>query len=323
MIFRCLQGLALALLLLVSPLAPAASVCDLDGAQDPGLQQELKAVLQREGLAAATDRGDLAVSLLVLSDPDRPMLAQINGDHMIYAASLPKIAILLGAAVALDEGQLRLDPVLEQDIHDMIRYSCNECSNRVLDRVGAEQLLDILQAPQFGFYDPEHGGGLWLGKPYGPAPAYHRDPLANLSHAATTFQVARFYCGLRQGELVSPEQTRLMLDAMSEPGIRHKFVKGLSGHDDLRLYRKSGTWRDFHADSALVETGEQAYVMVGLAHSKRGSRWLERLAEPLHEIATAVRRTQVDGGKTRLKAVNTSNSTRADTRKRLPREASR
>jgi beta-lactamase class A len=157
----------------------------------------------------------------------------------------------------------------------------------VLERVGPERVLDVLQSPHYGLYDPDFGGGLWLGKGYGPAPAYHRDPIANLSHGATTFQVARFYCGLEQGELVSPEQTELMRQAMVEPGIRHKFVKGLSGERGLRLFRKSGTWRDYHADSALVEAGERSYVMVALAHSPEGSKWMERLAKPLHQLAVS------------------------------------
>ena len=197
---------------------------------------------------------------------------------MIYAASLPKIAILLGAAVELDTGELERDPVLAQDIQDMIRYSCNSCANRVLERVGPERLLEILQEPRYEFYDADHGGGLWLGKPYGPSPAFHREPLEGLSHAATVYQVTRFYCALR-----------LMREAMANPGINHKFVKGLAGHDDLKMYRKSGSWRDFHSDSALVEAGDQAYVMVALAHNKRGSKWLERLAEPLHQLALSAK----------------------------------
>ena len=275
----------LAALLFFAPLGAGAAVCELADAEDEALQQQLTGLLEAQGLGPAVRRGDLAVSLLVMNDPERPRLAQVNGNRMIYAASLPKIAILLGAAVALDEGQLELDPALEQDIQDMIRYSCNQCSTRVLERVGPERVLDILQAPRFSFYDAAHGGGLWLGKAYGPAPAYQRDPLAGLSHGATTFQVARFYCGLEQGELVGPDQIRLMREAMSEPGIQHKFVKGLAKHDDLQMFRKSGTWRDFHADSVLVETGDQAYVMVALAHSKKGSIWMERLAEPLHQLA--------------------------------------
>ena len=153
-------------------------------------------------------------------------------------------------------------------------------------------MLEILQAPRYSFYDAEHGGGLWLGKAYGHSPAFHREPLEGLSHAATTYQVARFYCALRRGTLANPEQVQLMREAMVNPGINHKFVKGLAGHEDLEMYRKSGSWRDFHSDSALVETGDQAYVMVALARNKRGSKWLERLAEPLHRLALSAETLQ-------------------------------
>ncbi len=234
----------------------------------------------------AARRGELALALLILSDPDRPRLAQINGDEMIYAASLPKIAILLGAAVAIEEGQLVPDQALEKDIQDMIRYSCNDCATRVLRQVGHEQLLEVLQRPQYAFYDPQHGGGLWVGKEYGPSPAYRRDPLHNLSHGATVFEVSRFYCALQRDELVSAEQDQMMLEALSKPGLRHKFVKALSKHDGLEIYRKSGTWKTFHADSALVRDGDNAYVMVALANNPQGSKWLERLAEPMRQLAT-------------------------------------
>ncbi len=35
--------------------------------------------------------------------------------------------------------------------------------------------------------------GLCVGKEYGPAPAYRRDPLNNLSQGATALQTAHFY----------------------------------------------------------------------------------------------------------------------------------
>jgi len=285
---RLLRGIVLAALLCFSVAAFAAQpVCDLNGAQDPTLQQELLKLADEQGLTPAARRGELALGLLILSDPDRPRLAQINGDEMLYAASLPKIAILLGAAVAIEEGQLDPDPALEKDIQDMIRYSCNDCANRVLREVGHDQLLEVLQRPHFAFYDPQHGGGIWVGKEYGPTPAYHRDPLHNLSHGATVFEVARFYCALQREELVSPDQDQMMLEALSKPGIRHKFVKALSSHEGLEIYRKSGTWKTFHSDSALVRDGSDAYVMVALANNPRGSKWLERLAEPMLRLATA------------------------------------
>lgn len=263
----------------------APNHCELEQAGDPQLQQSLETLVDDLGLTEATERGDLALSLLVLTDDEHPRLAQINGNDMLYAASLPKIAILLGAAVGMDEGWLKPDRYLRQDIQDMIRYSCNDCANRVLDAVGGERLLEVLQSPKYGFYDAAAGGGLWLGKPYNKHPAFHRDPLKGLSHGATTYQVARFYCRLHESELVSPRQDRMMLEALSRPGINHKFVKGLSGETGLQLFRKSGTWRTFHADSALVRRGDEAYVLVALSRDHDGSQWLEQLAEPINALA--------------------------------------
>jgi beta-lactamase class A len=260
-------------------------VCDLSSAEDAELQRGLDELLAEEGLSTVAARGDLALTVLVLTNESHPRLAQVNGHRMLYAASLPKITILLGAAVALDRGRLTLDAGLRDDIHRMIRYSCNDCSNRVLERVGERELLALLQSPRYGFYDGAQGGGLWLGKAYGPGPAWQRDPLHGLSHGATTFQASRFYCGLHRGTLVSPRQTRLMLEALAQPGISHKFVKGLEPFGDIELFRKSGTWQTWHADSALVRDDEQVYVIAGLVHSPDGGEVLERLARPLHDLA--------------------------------------
>ena len=76
-----------------------------------------------------------------------------------------------------------------------------------------------------------------------------------------------------------------MLDTMSNPGINHKFVQGLQSYGGIEMFRKSGTWKTWHADSALVRSGDAVYVIVGLAHSAEGGRWLKRLAGPLHELA--------------------------------------
>jgi beta-lactamase class A len=210
----------------------------------------------------------------------------LNGDEMMYAASLPKIAILLGAFVQAERGRLRLDEPTLASLNRMIRNSSNADANALLAKVGEEALLDILTCPRYRFYDPAMGGGLWVGKPYGKAPAYRRDPLEGLSHGATAFQVARFYYLLDRGALVAPELTRLMKDALADPAIHHKFVKGLESRPDARLYRKSGTWRQFHSDSALVEGRWRRYILAGLAEDPRGGEWLERMAAPVDDLLT-------------------------------------
>ena len=253
--------------------------------KDSMLQQAVETVVRDRDLSHAVETRQLALAMLIVTDPDKPLLAELNGHHMVYAASLPKIAILLGAAVAIDEGRLELDEELRTNLHNMIRISCNSCATWVLGQVGRDQLLQTLRSPEYAFYDGNQNGGLWVGKDYGPSSAYRRDPLAGISHGATAFQAARFYYELQRGALVSPEQSEMMLDVLSRPGIWHKFVRGLSTYPDLELYRKSGTWKTYHADSVLVRTDGLAYILVGLANNPNGDAWLESLAAPLHEAA--------------------------------------
>jgi beta-lactamase class A len=277
-------ALAMTTLLFCGQLMGAEATRLLNESGDLQLQQALEVLVLEQNLAAAVNKQKLALVLVIVTDPDKPRLAEINGHHMVYAASLPKIAILLGAAVAIDEGRLELNDELQKDLDDMIRYSCNACATKVLGLVGREELLEILQSPEYNFYDQE-AGGLWVGKDYGPGSAYHRDPLSGLSHGATAFQAARFYYKLHTETLVSPEQSRMMLDVLSRPGISHKFVKGLEPYPNLEIFRKSGTWKTYHADSALIRTDGLAYIIVALANNANGAAWLEQLAGPLHELA--------------------------------------
>jgi beta-lactamase class A len=256
-------------------------------AHDLALQLELERVVRRQGLWNAVEKGELALLLAIVTDPDRPRLAQLNGHRMMYAASLPKIAILFGAVVSLERGRLQLTRSLYRDMIDMIRVSCNDCATRVLAQVGREELIELLQEPKYGFYDPDGEGGLWVGKDYGPSQAYHRDPLYGLSHGATAFQAARLYYRMQTGTLVGPEYTRLMLEALSRPAIEHKFVKGLKGIPGVEILRKSGSWRNYHSDSALVHYKDQTYIMVGLTTNQTGGQWLTQLAAPLNELAGA------------------------------------
>lgn len=236
------------------------------------------------GLSGEIAKGDLAVSLVDITEPQTPRMAMLNGDEMLYAASLPKIAILLGAFVEAERGRLTLDAQHMDTLGKMIRVSSNEAASEALRWVGIDRLIEILESPRFGLYDPRGAGGLWVGKSYGPEAAQKRDPLHNLSHGATAFQVARFYQMLDADALVAPELSTKMKDVMSRPGIVHKFVKGLAGIPGLAMFRKSGSWQDTHADSALVEADGRKYIMVGLAHNPNGGEWLVRLAPKLHAL---------------------------------------
>lgn len=282
-----IQRFLVILLLLATLPASAANKGDyprLRDSHDAVLQQQLDDIMATLGYHIAISSQRLAVVLVDITDLKKPRVAEINGDHMIYAASIPKLAILLGAFVEIRDGNLLLDEDNRESLTRMIRKSSNPDATRMLNLVGKERLQEIVQSEEFMLYDPELGGGLWVGKEYGKSPAYQRDPLRNMSHGANAMQVARVYYLLETGRIVEGELQREMKAMLGKPAIKHKFVRGLEGYPDVAIFRKSGSWKQWHGDSAIVEAGEKKYIVVGLAEDANGDAWLSRMIKPIHEL---------------------------------------
>lgn len=272
--------------------AMADGVADGDALReryDPDLQEGLETTLQHLSLDDDAAREKLCVTVVDITNLHEPRVAEVNGDHMMYAASMPKIAILLGAFVEAERGRLTLDQTNIESMTRMIRVSSNSDATRMLNLVGKRRVNRILQSEKYRLYDPAVNGGLWVGKEYAQGVAFERDPLHNLSHGATAMQTARFYYMLEAGELVNPKLTRLMKSMLSEPGIKHKFVKGLAGMPGVKIYRKSGSWQHWHADSALIEAEGRKYILVALADDSRGGDWLAALAPEVHRLIVPTR----------------------------------
>ena len=256
---------------------------------DPKLQKALVTRLGSLRLKNATARKQLSVVVVDITDTASPKMAYVNPNLMMYAASLPKIAILLGAFEKIANGEMDLNDETLEKLKLMIRNSSNEAATEMLHRVGMEYLSELLQSPRYRLYDTEKNGGLWVGKDYGKARAWKRDPLHNLSHGATALQVARFYYLLETGQLVSPELSKLMKSILADTEIEHKFVKGLKDiQPDLEIYRKSGTWGPYHSDSAIIEHHGRRYIAVALAKSRHGEQWLQKLIVALDGIICPV-----------------------------------
>ena len=206
----------------------------------------------------------VGIAIADVTDPRRPRVAAVNGDLMLYAASLPKIAILLGAFVQIERGNLVLDDNLRQEMTRMIRRSSNKTATSVLNRVGIAELAEILKSDRYRLYDPKYGGGLWVGRDYGGGKVWERDPINNISHGASAMQVARWYYLAVTERLVAPQYQNDLGDIMGNPAIKHKFVKGLKDKKDTKIYRKSGTWKNFHADGGVVVHRKNEYIIVGI-----------------------------------------------------------
>ena len=229
----------------------------------------------------------MAVGVVDLRDPDQAKFASINGNYMMYAASLPKIAILLAAEDAIDKGELKETPEVKSDLRLMISKSNNQAATRMIDRLGFKKIQTVLMDPLYKFYDKNNGGGLWVGKRYAKDGTTNREPLKNLSHAASVNQVCRYYYMLANGELVSRDRSKIMLNMLKNPELHHKFVNTLDKiAPEATLFRKSGSWKDFHSDSVLVWDLDPArrYILVALIDDANGENIIRNLVVPVEKV---------------------------------------
>ncbi len=215
-----------------------------------------------------------------------PRFARVNGNHMMYAASLPKIAILLGAYASFEDGSLAETAAFKIELDKMIRVSSNTAATNMIDAVGLKKIQSILQDERYGLYDKSRGGGLWVGKRYAKTGPRVGDPMHGISHGATPTQVCRFYYLLATGKLINERRSNQMLSHLQDPGLHHKFIAELDVvAPNAKKYRKSGTWRDFHSDSVLVRgTQWRDYILVGLVQAEGGNLILREILLAVEDI---------------------------------------
>ena len=278
-------------LLLAFPLVPVAelnhpimqkeqdSIVLLESFYDADLEQKLESLMnENTKWKKLLKEKKLCIGVVDLKDMKNPRFASLNGEVMMYAASLPKIAVLLAAEDAIEKGEIEHSSTLEKDMRLMISKSDNRATTRIIDQLGYEKIEAVVTDTRYEFYDEADGGGLWVGKRYAAGGPTNREPLKNLSHAATTDQVCRFYYLLINRKLVSPARSEHMLKMLEAPELNHKFVYALKQIDpDAKLYRKSGTWKDWHADSVLVWGNTRRYILVALVQDASGEKIIRDL----------------------------------------------
>jgi beta-lactamase class A len=261
------------------PEAPWRSLTlDYDTPVDPHLQDRLSALdaelRAKHGMAAV----DTAAGVLDLRSG---RLALVRPDAITYAASLPKVAILLAWFHEHRDRIGALDANTRRELGEMIKRSGNAEASKYSRALGISRVQAILN--EHGFYDAARGGGLWFGKHYGQDSERVRDHIGGHTHVATVRQVLRFYLLLEQGRLVSDAASREMRSIFASPGIPHledRFVKALAGRG-LDIRRKSGWWETWSHDSAVVTGAGRHYIFVALTHHPHGTAYLEDFARQI------------------------------------------
>jgi beta-lactamase class A len=211
-------------------------------------------------------------------------LAMIHPDREEYAASVPKLGILLAYFQVHPEAVTNLNPQTRQELGLMVKASDNAMATKFSRELGLRPIQAILNS--YHFYDANRGGGLWVGKHYGRSEERYGSPVADNSHAATVRQLLRYYLLLEQGRLVSPEAAQLMREIFATPEIPHddiKFVKGLAGRN-VAIRRKWGSWENWFHDTAIVTGGGRHYILVALTKHPQGDDYLVELARAVDDL---------------------------------------
>jgi beta-lactamase class A len=211
-------------------------------------------------------------------------VAMIHPDRGEYAASMPKIGILLAYFQLHPQAATNLDAQTRHDLGLMVKASDNEIAAKFSRQMGLKQIQAVLNA--YHLYDKGHGGGIWIGKHYGRGEERIGDPLGDHSHAATVRQLLRYFLLLEQGKLISPAASKAMREIFSSPDIPHdriKFVQGLSDRD-VQIIRKWGSWEDWRHDAAIVTGSCRHYILVALTHHPKGDEYLVDLAKSVDDL---------------------------------------
>ena len=248
---------------------------------DPALQAKLEVIDAKVRGQFDMKSEQTNVGLLDLL---HPRLAMIHPDHTVYAASVAKIAILLAYFQTRPGAAADLDPEVEHELGLMIRISSNEMASKYSHLFGLRIVQEVLSS--YGFYNKDHGGGIWLGKHYGQDSERYPDPLTGNSHAANVRQLLRFYLMMEQGKIVSPAASAKMREIFSLPTIPlddFKFTRGLRGRG-LDIIRKSGTWEQWLHDTAEITGPGRRYILVALTENLKGDDYLEALVPLVDDL---------------------------------------
>ncbi len=247
------------------------------GRSDPAFQSRIEAIDAEVRAKHAIPAGQTDVGVL---DLVHHRLAMIHPDQEEYAASVAKVGILLAWF------QLHPQPPDPQTRHElglMVKISSNEMATKFSRQMGLEQVQHVIDA--YDLWDPEHGGGIWFGKHYGPGGERAFD-LYNNVHGVTVRKLLRFWMLLDEDKLVSPQASETMKETFASPDIPPdviKFRKGLEGRD-VQILSKTGSYGDWLHDSALITGPGRHYILIGLTTNPCGDEYLEDLARAVDDL---------------------------------------
>jgi len=276
---------------------------------DAALRSSMLVMLRSAGMDSAVAQGRMGVTVIDLSGPVG-LRCSLNGAKTFAAASITKTLVLCAAhllredqrqgrlpmrpswerLLVRNEGGVAFSDTAQQLMRSMIRSSNNHAATQLINAIGLSYIDSVSVA--LGLYDMQHGG-LWLGAPYGAGPTYRRDPVAGLSHAASSDALARLFGLLGTRTLVDSTMSADMLNVLGRTHINNRFYRALrKAQPGSTIYRKTGTWYGgggnvWAHEACLVERGPVRYVAAVTCKGGDCPDLLDRFIVPLDTLMAA------------------------------------
>ena len=128
------------------PIATTDTIFKIDDLRNASLQTILEKEINKNKVwKNLVSKKLMAIGIVDLADMKNIKFAGINDNNMMYAASLPKIAVLLAAMDAIEKGELKDSKEIQKDMKLMISKSNNAATTRMIDRVGYEKIEEVMK----------------------------------------------------------------------------------------------------------------------------------------------------------------------------------
>lgn len=219
----------------------------------------------------------LAVTLVDLRDPQRPVKGSYRGDVQIYPASVIKLFYLVAAHQWMEDGKLQDTEELRRALRDMIVHSYNEATHYIVDLLtettsGPELTPDRLEEwinnrnavnryfASLGYTSINASKKPWCEGPYGRETQASKAYKPNRNWL-TTDATARLMTEIATGKAVSARRSAEMMELLKrdpfgtedkDPDSQAKFT-GPALPPGSQLWSKAGWTSETRHDAAYIE----------------------------------------------------------------------
>jgi hypothetical protein len=267
---------------------------------DSALQQVVDEAA-RETLAKFKDKkleeSNLAITLIDLSERERPLQASFRGNEPIYPASVVKMFYLARAHRLLEDGKLKETDELRRALKDMIVDSSNDATSYVLDVItgttsGAELKGAELKKwaekrntvnryfAELGYTKINVNQKTFCEGPYGREQLF-RGARGENRNKLTTDATARLLAEIATGRAVTQQRSAAMMELMKRDfsgksadadDQAHGFT-AIALEPGARLWSKAGWTSTTRHDAAYIELPNgRRFVLVTFTTDHSGER---------------------------------------------------